>query len=286
MKQRAITLVSGIAMSAMAATAHAVPVETWDYAISGAFVDATSEGSAAGTSFDFTPGGSDIDWGASDGTVSPTGGRSAIQLRDRSGNIGAVTGSIETGGAAELGQQFIHRNNVVPIPGVRLDDATISVSVTLTPTAPGGAPITLNPEPAFFVDFRETPNLASPCEDGSTGALCPDIFVIAPIGAAGGFDEEIGFYFAVPFSYLGENYVMRLFDTGSALSQLPDEACATADVGTGCLGFITPERQSTLFQLAFDLRRVDLSEIAEPASLGLFGLVGLGLLGATRRRKA
>ena len=284
MRKRVATLISGIAISAMATTAQAVPIETWGYSISSSFIAATSEGAASGTSFSFTPGGADISWGRTGGTVSPTGGRSAIQIRDRFGAIGPVTGSIDTNGDAEFGHQFIHRNNIVPAPGVLLDNATAGTSITLTPTVPSAAPITISPQPAFFIDFRETPNAADPCPDGSTGELCPDIFVVAPAGGDVGFDSEIGFFFAVPFSYLGENYVMRLFDTSSALKLLSDEACATANADPGCIGFVTRERLATQLQLAFDLRRIG---IAEPASIGLLGFAGLGLLSvAMRRRRA
>ena len=103
---------------------------------------------------------------------------------------------------------------------------------------------------------------------------CRDIFV-----------QQTGFLDQL-LPYNGNNYFINIFPTlGGALSLLSDAACAAAGAGAGCLGFTTPEGQSTQLAFGFTISTERFNQVPEPGILALLGIgVVAGAFSARRRR--
>ena len=256
--------VTAVAAAVMPVAAHATILD-WNFSLDAWFEDATFE-PISGTDGIGTPTTEryDLSWGSS--TV-----RSALAIRDEGGSFdddGApATGSLETDLGFTLANRFFHRNRVIPLRSLALDDVTLNLDLALTPLGQTeSAAVDIAP---FRLDFRETPN-RGPCVSGV--GQCADIFSVASTTpfANGVFTHD--------FLFDNERYFVDLAAEG--LAGLTGQQCAAVEAEDNCLGFITPENALAMTQLSLRIR----SDVSEPATLGL---IGLGLLGlAAARRKA
>ncbi len=170
------------------------------------------------------------------------------------------------------GASITHNNNIITGDSIALDSATLASTLLLTPISPApGAPI--GPLPILFnILFEETENAGvggGDCTPGTGGEPCADIFVLQDPGA-------------LSFDFILDEFVYTVELLVAGLGPLSDEACAAAGEAAGCIGFITPEEQSSTLDTAFT---ISARPVSEPGTLALLGLGLLGL-GIARRRKA
>jgi hypothetical protein len=256
-------LVGALVAMTISPSAHAV-VATWGYDISSSFTAATySDGGV------FAGSTSSLSWGAGGS------GPSSLVV----GNS-PVSGSVDTylgGGAPPVVAPYLgfstsltHNNN--PINGASLVTATLTNSVVLHDLS--NLPHSLPQIVPFSIQFAETPNSA-PCAVGASPTPCNDIFVLT--------SGLLNFSFMYDDDGVGgaDTYFVNIFPvTGGVLGILDPGVCAAANAGAGCIGFTTPEGQSTSLRFGFTISSQPLS-VPEP---GLLALLGIGLLGAAGSR--
>ena len=264
-KQLAVAM--GIAASAL--SAHALPtvVTNWNYSLNSLFSAATAGGvSGVGTSA--------LSWGNG-----PSGPSSLVI-----GNNNIVNAPVTTFIGAGLippafwapGNSITHNN--FPIFGQTLQTATLTAKLSLAALLP-----VANPGPGALpplnvnIGFLETPN-SSTCTVVSSPTPCNDIFVLV-----GGLLNQV-FSFDVDGSG-SVNYFLNVFpSTGGVLSMLPAAECIAVGQAAGCIGFTTPENQSTTLGFSFTISTQPFT-IPEPGSLALVALGMIGAAGLMRRRK-
>ena len=79
-------------------------------------------------------------------------------------------------------------------------------------------------------------------------------------------------------------YYVNIFPTtGGVLSVLENSACAAAGQANGCIGFSTPEGQSTTLAFGSTISTEPL-QVPEPGMLALLGLGMMGLFVWRRRQ--
>ncbi|ARU06103.1 hypothetical protein CCO03_16780 [Comamonas serinivorans] len=210
----------GFALAMAAGQASAAPIAAWDYQVTTTFVTlsgVTEFTSGSGCRLVST---SAITWGAC--PPGPPGpGRSGLSITHT-----PQGGSLDTNGAAQPANTYIHHNNLVSSAYATLRRATIQAAVSLKPQ--GSA------EPydfatfAYNIRFVETPNVVGTCvAAGPADNPCSDIWVLE-----GSLHHT--------FTYDGTEYYISFFAAPS-LTPLPDEVCAAAEAPSGCIGFTTLE---------------------------------------------
>lgn len=127
----------------------------------------------------------------------------------------------------------------------------------------------------FNITFTETPNVdpANQCDVTTSPTACNDIFVLSSgfLNSQFDFDAQDGDGL--------RTYFVNVFPTsGGVLSTLEDSACLAAGAGVGCLGFSTPENQSTRLDFGFTISTERIVQAPEPGVLAAagFGSVGHG----------
>lgn len=166
-------------------------------------------------------------------------------------------------------------NNFV-ITGSSLTDATLTATLSLAALLPGVEPSFDLPPIQYDIQFVETPN-QTPCASPSI-VPCDDIFV----QLTGLLNQS----FMYDFDGTGlQEYFINIFPvSGGVLSVLSNAECAAAGAGPGCIGFSTPENESTTLAFGFTISTRPLGQVPEP---GILALLGIGLAAgafAGRRR--
>ncbi len=248
----------------VSALSHAVPVVNWDVTVTGTW-----------TAFAPNPGVSNVvpntlSWGTSTGA-----GQSSLVITNPGvKNIPTWYGvGLPPAGYIAASVALTHNNK--PITGTSLTGATLSVAVTVKPTAPIG-PNQVLQTIAYDIKFVETPNSGTCAAASPPNNPCNDIFVLVD-----GLLNEV-------LDYDGQLYYVNAFPTsGGVLNTLSNTACAAAGQGNGCIGFTTEEGKST--ELAFGLSISSeklVQQVPEPGSLALIGLALAGVGFASRRRRS
>lgn len=315
----------GLALALGMGSAQAGPITQWSYSTNSMFSDPVWETGGSGNYNSNNPGQTvvsdyELSWGRknADFTINDSAAqknRSALTIGNAATNTttggGPVIGSIITAiggnpsalqGEIEKGISITHWNNTIKREYWALIGATITDTLTLTPTAPAeyvGMPLVDAPTLVFDFQFRETRNEGNNngrCADGSKASTyaggCPDLFGFensltlnksfqyADSGVDGIFgtgDDGMRTYFASLF-------ILDNSDNPFPLSTLTSGECGALGLSNGCFGFRTMEDAQTTARFAFAVT-TDPLVIPEPGTLALLG-VALAAVGLTARRKS
>lgn len=295
-KQLAISV--GVS-AALAGTAMADPVGSFDFTQEFEFVDPTTPASVLAEGV--TDGVSNIDgntklsWGTASNdqnkisslVINPEAADSETPSGDLTdGNIGVSFGPDAINNLVfEDGPTLVHNNFV--IRGNTLESATAQDYIQLFNPLPDDGQGTQVQQVTFDVDFVETENNA-PDGDGCTHDKinafgCGDIFAIdgGLLGEGTIVNNGTKLAFLLD-SFVREGYAYDVYIAAAGLELLNAESCALADAAAGCIGFTTFENESNAFLIEFAILA---RQIPVPATLFLFG-GSLLSMAWFRRRKA
>lgn len=266
MKRTLKQLAAALAVGALSiGTAHAVMITQWTYTNEAGWSSFEGEGTItpSGDSGDILNLPTTLSWGPNN---------SSSLVADS-----PISGTVFTNGPQVPGVPLTHNNFPIAL-GTSLTGAVLTDALRLTPVVP---PVGVDfdaPTLNFDISFLETPNeggAGGVCAgggisgDAENAAGCQDIFVLNNPGELGeGSFVFDGFLYTVSIDAVG-------------LGPLSAEACAAVGAAEGCIGFMTPENETSTLETFFTISAV---AIPEPGLLGLLG-IGLGALGFTRRRK-
>ncbi len=253
------------------ASSHAnALVTTWDFSVTSLFTSATYNG-GGGTNPGAGVGA--LSWGTSTGQ-----GQSSLVVGNSpaTGSVDTYTGVGVPNSSPFLGISTSLTHNNKPITGTSLTAATLTNTVVLDPAVPNNGALSPQIIP-FDIKFVETPN-SGVCAVSGSPTPCNDIFVLT-----GGLLNYQFNYDALDGDGLNTYFVNIFPITGGVLGVLENTACAAAGQANGCIGFSTPEGQSTTLAFGFTISANPLT-VPEPDALALMGL-GLFGLAAMRRRK-
>jgi hypothetical protein len=263
----AITLASGIMMSS---SASATQITQWSYFIESGFSAWTQVGPGVGP--DIIDEGVGVDgyptklsWGE---PFDAEGPRSYLEVSSPVEGDDLITNGVPVTSAV-----LTHGNNIIQGPSRHLLTADLLSTLTLKPFLPDGPP--LDPQSVTFqIKFEETNNSSTNselCGDGLAITPCDDVFVLLN-------PEDL------VTSFVFGSYKYTLTVALAGLSNLNDAQCSAAGTGSGCVGLLTPEQQTSSFNATIGIASAKIP-VPEPATLALLGLGMLGM-GVVRRRKS
>lgn len=275
MKKILSTLSLTVASTLLVVPAHAIVLE-WGYSIDNHFSAATYT-SGNGVK---TPAGSGVTtlfWGNEFNNANNSS--LVISNNPIAGSVDTYLGNVPPQVAPYLGStlSLTHNNHVISNSAASLTTTTLSSAVVLTPLDhPLNPGFPIGPVP-FNISFTETPNSGT-CAVSDSPTKCNDIFVLTAGLLNFNFDYDAGD---------GDGlltYYINIFPTsGGVLSLLENSACQAAGVAAGCVGFSTPENQSSTLDFGFTISSNPLNTVPEPGVLALVGLGLLSLAGIRRR---
>jgi hypothetical protein len=262
--------VGAAAMSlGMAGPASAVLIENWIADFDNGF-----DNFSGGASVEGVPGTENnivnygdtftsIRWGVDLGA-----GQSSLNVEE-----GPTGVAVATNGGAVPTVDITHNNFRVGAAQGTLDVTDLVSQLTLTPV--GGSPVIDQDVRVFTIDFTETSNQPPGGNCGfPTDTICDDIFILLdPVDLV------------QQFAFDGFLYTISIGTEGDVLQAQDAATCTRAGLAAGCVGFTTPEQESTTLVTNIEITAVPI-QIPEPGILALSGLALLGVAVSMRRRKA
>ncbi|MDR2015440.1 MAG: THxN family PEP-CTERM protein [Azoarcus sp.] len=276
MKKGICKLVAASVLACAASASQAMIVEAWKYTVDMNWVtDATvfSENTAPAT-YSTTSTPTLLSWGHKMGLDDYLLGSGAMGSQMRSSlKITSPRGEgwFYTGSGVSSVNIFRHTNNSLAAASPALKEATLRVSVNLTPFFNTVPVETLTKD--FKVYFYETPNIGGTC---SWGPCNDDLFAFVVMPRI--YDV---------FTYDGYEYTFNYFQTSgpNAIMQFGADVCSELSGGvltTSCYGFKTAESAQTTIQFGFSVTATPV--VPEPETYVML-LAGLGLVGAVVSRR-
>ena len=285
--------------AALAGTAMATPVGSFEFTQEFEFVDPTQPGSiiAEGITSGVSniAGNTKLSWGTEANSEDKI---SSLVINPEAGDSESPSGDLTTGSISVAygpdainnlvfadGPTLVHNNFV--IKGASLQSATAQDYIRLFNPLPDDGQGTQVQEVTFDVDFAETKNNA-PDGTGCThvkvnASGCGDIFAIdgGLLGAGTLVNNGAQLAFLLD-SFVRAGYAYDVYIAAVGLEELNEASCALAGADAGCIGFTTFENESNEFLIEFAILA---RQVPVPATLLLFG-GSLLSMAWFRRRKA